>query len=81
MEVSRQFNPRPPYPTERAHDTHWKGAWVETRDGLDALEKTETSYPCGQSNHYSSDTLPVAEDYISPAPVNGLQMKSRNTKH
>jgi hypothetical protein len=32
------FTPRPPYPRERAPDTHWIGRWVDLRAGLDDLE-------------------------------------------
>jgi hypothetical protein len=33
------FTPRPIYFGERAPGTHWIGGWVDTRAGLDGVEK------------------------------------------
>jgi hypothetical protein len=39
LDLGTSFKPRPLYPRERAPGTHWIGGYVDTRAGLDELEK------------------------------------------
>jgi len=37
--------PWPPYPRERAPDTHWIGGWLGPRDGMDMVKTRKSHCP------------------------------------
>jgi hypothetical protein len=49
MEVGDQLLPRTPYLRVMSAGTHWAGRWVNTRAGLDTVEKRKISCPCRKS--------------------------------
>jgi hypothetical protein len=68
-----RFTPRPRfYPRGRTRGTHWTGAWVRPRAGLDTEARGKILCPCRGSNPDRTVVQPVVRhytDWANPAPI------------